>query len=187
MSTHFEIQKTKIEGLMTLQRKILSDSRGYLERLFCQHELEAFLKGKTITQINHTMTATAGTVRGMHFQYPPHAEIKFVSCIRGEVLDVAVDLRKNSSTFLHHHAELLSTENYKTLLIPEGFAHGFQTLTTDCEMLYFHTADYNAESEGALNATDPRLNINWQLDISEQSDRDRDRPMINDAFEGVLL
>lgn len=187
MSTRFDIQQTEIEGLMVIQRKLLGDVRGYLERLFCQLELEPLLKGKTIAQINHTLTANTGTVRGMHFQYPPHAETKFVSCIRGEVLDVAVDLRKGSPTFLQYHAETLSAENHKTLVIPEGFAHGFQTLTQGCEMLYLHTADYNTESEGALNATDPRLNIKWPMDITERSDRDRAHPMIAYSFEGVSL
>ncbi len=187
MSTRFDIQQTEIEGLMVLQRKPLGDSRGYLERLYCQQELEPMLKGKTIAQINHTLTATTGTVRGMHFQYPPHAETKFVSCICGEVLDVAVDLRKGSPTFLQYHAETLSAENHKILVIPEGFAHGFQTLTQDCEMLYLHTAHYNTESEGALNATDPRLNIEWSIDIAERSDRDRTHPLITDSFEGVSL
>ena len=97
------------------------------------------------------MTASRGTVRGMHFQHPPHAETKFVSCLRGEVFDVAVDLRNGSPTFLHWHAEILSADNHRTLVIPEGFAHGFQTLSDDCEMLYFHTAAYNPEAEGGLN------------------------------------
>ena len=135
MINHFEIQKTVIKDLLILQRKPLGDSRGYLERLFCQQELEPILNGKTISQVNHTLTATIGTVRGIHFQYPPCAETKFVSCIHGEVFDVAVDLRKGSSTFLQYHAEILSANNYKTMFIPEGFAHGFQTLSQNCEML----------------------------------------------------
>ena len=135
MRAHFKMFDTPLSGLKVLQRKPISDSRGYLERFFCTEELEALALGKHIAQINCTLTANLGTVRGMHFQRPPHAEIKFVSCLRGEVFDVAVDLRNNSPTFLCWHAEVLSADNHKTLVIPEGFAHGFQTLADNCEML----------------------------------------------------
>ncbi len=98
------------------------------------------------------------------------------TCLRGEVFDVAVDLRDNSPTFLRWHAEVLSAENHKTLVIPEGFAHGFQTLADDCEMLYFHTAAYHASAEDGLNALDPGLAIKWPLDVDVLSDRDRATP-----------
>lgn len=178
MSTRFDILDTPLAGLRILQRKPIGDSRGYLERLFCADELQTLAPGRHIAQINHTLTAICGTVRGMHFQRPPHAEIKFVSCLRGEVFDVAVDLRDNSPTFLRWHAEVLSAANHKTLVIPEGFAHGFQTLTNDCEMLYFHTAAYHASAEAGLNALDPGLAIKWPLDVDVLSDRDRSHPMI---------
>jgi len=187
MSTRFDILDTPLSGLRVLQRKPIGDSRGYLERLFCDEELQALAPGKHIAQINHTMTASRGTVRGMHYQRPPHAEIKFVSCLRGEVFDVAVDLRHNSPTFLHWHAELLSADNHKTLVIPEGFAHGFQTLTDDCEMLYFHTATYQPGAEGGLNAQDPRLAIHWPLPVAGLSPRDAAHPMLDDGFIGVTL
>ena len=187
MSSRFNQIKTPLEGLLVLQRNPLGDKRGYLERLYCQKELQPILKDRQIKQINHTLTEKKGTVRGMHFQYPPHAETKFVSCIRGEVFDLAIDLRKGSSTYLHYHAEILTEENHKTLVIPEGFAHGFQTLTPNCEMLYFHTHEYAPDAEGALNATDPALNIQWPLDIQEMSDRDQNHPMVADGFEGVQL
>ena len=119
-------------------------------------------------QINHTLTGRRGTVRGMHYQRPPHAETKFISCLRGEVFDVAVDLRHDSPTFLRWHAEVLSAENHRTLVVPEGFAHGFQTLAEDCELLYLHTAAFAADSEGALNANDPR-------------------PILDDEFLGIKL
>lgn len=187
MSTRFDILDTPLSGLRVLQRKPIGDSRGYLERLFCTEELQALAPGRHIAQINHTLTASRGTVRGMHFQWPPHAEIKFVSCLRGEVFDVAVDLRHNSPTFLRWHAELLSADNHKTLVIPEGFAHGFQTFTNDCEMLYFHTATYQPGTEGGLNALDPRLAIAWPLPVTGLSPRDAAHPMVDDAFTGVSL
>lgn len=185
MSTRFEIFDTPLTDLCVLQRKPVGDSRGYLERLFCAEELQALASGRHIAQINHTLTASHGTVRGMHFQRPPHAEIKFVSCLRGEVFDVAVDLRHNSPTFLRWHAEVLSADNHKSLVIPEGFAHGFQTLTDDCEMLYFHTAAYRPGAEGGLNAQDPRLAIQWPLPVSVLSPRDAAHPLLADDFTGV--
>jgi dTDP-4-dehydrorhamnose 3,5-epimerase len=187
MSPRFDILGTPLAGLRVLQRKPIGDSRGYLERLFCTDELQTLAPGRHIAQINHTLTASRGTVRGMHFQRPPHAEIKFVSCLRGEVFDVAVDLRDNSPTFLHWHAEVLSAENHKTLVIPEGFAHGFQTLTDNCEMLYFHTHTYQPDAEGGLNAQDPRLAIQWPLPIGGVSPRDVGHPFLDENFFGMAL
>lgn len=187
MSTRFDISDLPIKGLRLLQRKPIGDDRGYLERMFCSEELGFLLFGKSIVQINHTFTTACGTLRGLHFQYPPYAEIKFVGCLQGEVFDVAVDLRRDSLTFLHWHAEILSADNHKTLLIPEGFAHGFQTLTKDCEMIYLHTAVYRADAEGGLNARDPRLAIQWPLPISEQSARDSMHPFMSIDFLGVSL
>jgi len=185
MSTRFDILDTPLAGLRVLQRKPIGDSRGYLERLFCTEELQPIAPGKHIAQINHTLTVVRGTVRGMHFQRPPHAEIKFVICLRGEVFDVAVDLRDNSPTFLRWHAEVLSADNHKTLVIPEGFAHGFQTLTDDCEMLYFHTDAFQPGAEGGLNAQDPRLAIQWPLPVAGLSPRDAAHILLDDDFTWV--
>jgi dTDP-4-dehydrorhamnose 3,5-epimerase len=150
MSSRFDIFDTPLKGLNLIQRKPIGDSRGYLERLFCAEELQALIPGKGIVQINHTMTAKHGSVRGMHFQHPPHAETKFVSCLRGEVFDVAVDMRQGSPTFLHWHTEVLSASSHKTLMIPEGFAHGFQTLCDDCELIYLHSRAYTPGAEAGL-------------------------------------
>ena len=185
MSSRFEITDTLLHGLKIIQRKPLGDSRGYLERLFCQNDFAELLKGQTISQINHTLTGTTGTIRGMHFQLPPYAEIKFVQCLKGEVYDVAVDVRTDSPTFLSYHAEILSAANHKTFLIPKGFAHGFQALTEDCEMLYFHTSPYTSNAEAALNALDPKLAIQWPLKVTDQSTRDKEHPMIKPDFHGV--
>lgn len=187
MNDRFDILETSLQGLQLIRRKPLGDSRGYLERMFCQSDLAEQLKGRSIVQINHTLTVKKGTLRGMHFQYQPFAETKFVMCLKGEVYDVAVDVRAGSPTFLHWHGEILNAANQKTLLIPEGFAHGFQTLTDNCEMLYFHTAAYYSNAEAALNALDPKLDIAWPLSVSEQSPRDKEHPMINPDFQGVVL
>ena len=174
-----------LSGLKLMQPQRLGDSRGFLSRLFCAEELAAAGWVKPIVQINHTYTAKCGTVRGMHFQYPPHAEMKFVRCLRGEVFDVALDLRRGSPTFLHWHAEVLSGDNHRTFIIPEGFAHGFQALADECEMLYFHTAAYCKEAEGGLHVLDPRLDIHWPLPIAGLSQRDAEHPRIGNEFQGV--
>ncbi len=178
---------TPLSALKVIHRKIIGDHRGYLERMFCATELSSLLPGKSITQINHTLTVAQGTVRGLHFQHPPHSETKIVSCIRGEVFDVAVDFRSGSPTFLNWHAEVLSADNHKTFLIPDGFAHGFQTLTENCELLYFHTAPYEPASEGGLNACDPTLNITWPLPVTEFSARDAAHPWLTAASTGCAI
>lgn len=185
MSSRFDVLATPLRGLQLLQKTPLGDQRGYLERVFCSTELQPLLNGRRIAQINHTLTCARGTVRGMHFQFPPFTETKFVSCIRGEVFDVAIDLRSDSATFLHWHAEILSGDNHRTLVIPDGFAHGFQTLTEDCEMLYLHTAEYRADAEGGINALDPRVGIRWPLPVAERSARDAAHAPLADDFAGV--
>jgi dTDP-4-dehydrorhamnose 3,5-epimerase len=185
--SRFTVTSLSPHALKRIERQRMGDARGFLSRLFCAEELESAGWTKPIAQINHTFTAKRGTVRGMHFQHPPHAEMKLVTCIRGEVWDVAVDLRSGSKTFLEWHAEPLSAENQCALLIPEGFAHGFQALSGDVELLYCHSAPYTASAEGALNATDPRLGIAWPLPIAELSARDARHPMLDETFDGVAL
>ena len=187
MSERFERIETAIDGLYVLQRKPIRDARGYLERMFCTEELEWLLGERQIRQINRTRTGAQGTVRGLHFQLTPHAETKLVSCLGGRVFDVAVDVRAGSPTFLQWHGEELSEENGRTLVIPEGFAHGFQTLTADCRMLYVHTAAYTPEAERGLHACDPSLSIDWPLPITEQSGRDQRLPLLTSDFRGITL
>lgn len=183
----FEFIPTPLEGLHVVQRQVLRDERGFLSRFYCADEFRSAGITKPIAQINHTMTRQKGAVRGLHFQHPPHAETKIVSCLHGEIWDIAVDLRYNSPTFLQWHGEILSAENRKSMLIPEGYAHGFQTLTPDCELIYLHTEAYHPEAEDGLQVTDPRLNINWQLPISELSPRDHNHPLIKSDFQGIVL
>lgn len=178
---------TPLAGLILVERQPVGDDRGSFERLFCAEEFRKACFGKPIVQINRSTTRTEGAVRGLHFQYPPHAEAKIVSCIKGRVFDVAVDIRRGSPTFLEWHAEILSEENQRSLLIPEGFAHGFQTLAADCCLLYFHTAAYASGSEGALNVQDPRIGIKWPRAVSGLSERDRKHPFVDSDFRGVQL
>lgn len=187
MSACFDIAATVLPDLNVLERKPIGDSRGWFERMLCIDELQEVLGKRSVVQINRTLTQRKGCVRGMHFQHAPSVEMKFVSCLRGAVFDVAVDLRPGSATFLQWHAELLSADNRKTLAIPEGFAHGFQTLTDDCEMFYLHTAAYNSAAEGGLNPQDPALAIAWPLPLTELSARDASHPPIGAGFTGVRL
>ena len=185
--TRFDFIPTPLTGLTLVQRKAVEDHRGFLSRFYCAEEFRAAGFNKPIVQINHTLTRNKAAVRGLHFQYPPHAEAKLVSCLKGKIWDVAVDLRRDSPTFLHSHGEILSAENRKSFLIPEGYAHGFQALTEDCELIYLHTAAYYPEAEGALNASDPRLNIAWPLPIDNLSERDRSHPFISPDFPGLAV
>ena len=165
----------------------MDDDRGFLSRIFCAEELAENGWNKPIAQINHSCTRKKGAVRGLHFQRPPHAEMKLVSVIRGELWDVAVDLRADSKTYLQWHAEILSAENNRAILIPEGFAHGYQTMTADVEVLYCHSAAYNKDSESGLNASDATLDIKWPMAISESSLKDRNHPLVEDGFVGLSL
>lgn len=187
VSARFNFLPTPLAGLAVIERKPVEDSRGIFCRLFCAEEFNETGLTKPIMQINHSVTRVKGAVRGMHFQNSPHAETKIVSCLKGKLFDVAIDLRKNSPTFLCWHGEILSSENHKALCIPEGFAHGFQALEEDCELLYFHTDLYTPAAEGALNAVDPQLNIAWPLPIAELSERDRAHAFIDEDFAGVRL
>jgi dTDP-4-dehydrorhamnose 3,5-epimerase len=185
--SRFAVVDLPLAGLKLVERLPLGDARGFLTRLFCAGELAEAGWKKPVAQINHTLTLGRGTVRGLHFQRPPCAEMKLVSCIRGEVWDVAVDLRADSETYLRWHAERLSADNHRALMIPEGFAHGFQALSDGVELIYCHSAAYAPEAEAGVNALDPRLAIPWPLPVSERSPRDGGLPHIDELFAGVRL
>ena len=181
------VSNLPLDGLKLIERRNMGDRRGFLVRLFCAEELEESGWSQNVAQINLTYTARRGTVRGMHYQTPPHAEMKLVSCIRGQIWDVAVDLRADSPTYLQWQAEILSSENNRAMLIPEGFAHGFQTLTNDVELVYCHSVNHNPAAEATLNCKDSRLAIPWPLDIVELSSKDAMQSMLDSDFKGVKL
>jgi dTDP-4-dehydrorhamnose 3,5-epimerase len=188
VTAQFRVLKSPLADLLLIDRRIVSDDRGYLDRIYGADELLGVVGGSlSVAQINHTLTAMRGTVRGMHFQMPPRAETKLVTCLRGEVFDVAVDLRRSSPTFLRWYGERLTGESHRTMLIPMGFAHGFQSLTDGCEMLYVHSAVYDPASEGGLHPLDPRLAITWPQQIARISARDASHPMLADDFRGLDL
>lgn len=178
---------SRIAGLAVVETTARADHRGAFMRLFCQQELAPVLGARQIVQINHSRTSQVGAVRGLHFQYPPHAEMKLVRCLRGRVWDVAVDLRAGSPTFLQWHAEELSAGNARMMVIPEGCAHGFQVLEADSELLYLHTAFYTPDVEGAVRYDDPRLDIHWPKSITDLSERDRSHPLLSADFAGIPL
>ncbi|HEV7306875.1 dTDP-4-dehydrorhamnose 3,5-epimerase family protein [Ensifer sp.] len=179
--SRFELISTPIAGLTVVERQRRGDDRGFFSRFFCRDALADFGTGGTIAQINHTLTQAAGTIRGLHFQRPPHDEAKFVSCLSGAVFDVAVDLRPGSPTYLHWHGEVLSAHNGRSMMIPGGFAHGFQTLEDDCELIYLHDKPYAPDAEGGLNPLDPGLAIAWPLPIAQMSERDQALPVLTAA------
>ncbi len=180
-------QPTAIAGVVVVESDPRTDPRGSFTRWFCAHELSLLLGSRLIVQINHSRTVTVGAVRGLHYQHPPHAEMKLIRCLRGRIWDVVVDLRAGSSTFLRWHAEELTPDGARMIVIPEGCAHGFQVLEPDSELLYLHTALYAPNAEAGLNHEDPRLDIRWPLQITDLSDRDRGHPMIDAEFAGIVL
>jgi dTDP-4-dehydrorhamnose 3,5-epimerase len=185
--SHFHVEETSLQGLKVIQRRPRKDSRGQFTRAFCSEELSAAGWTTPVMQINHSITHAVGSIRGLHYQKPPKAEKKMVLCLRGRVWDVAVDLRSSSAKFLSWHAEELSAENNKALLIPEGFAHGFQVLEKESELLYLHSEKYAPQIEDGLSPVDPRLSIPWPLAIGEMSERDRGFPFLSDKYKGVTL
>jgi len=182
-----QLFETPISGVFEARTDIRRDTRGRFARLFCAADLETAHGARLIKQINHSYTAIAGTIRGMHFQQFPHAEAKWVRCLRGRVYDVAVDLRKGSPTFLHWHAVTLDASDMNMILIPEGCAHGFQALEPDSELLYLHTETYAPGSEGGVRFDDPLVGISWPLPVTEISERDRNHTLLDTSFVGLAL
>ncbi len=178
---------TVLKGVYVVETNPFQDKRGSFVRFYCGKELSSAMLGRNIVQINHSRTRAVGAIRGIHFQYPPDAEMKLVRCLKGKIWDVAVDLRTGSPTFLHWHAEELSAKNGRMIVIPEGCAHGFQVLEQNTELLYLHTAPYASESEGGLLFNDPRLNITWPLPAADISTRDRSHPPIPEDFMGLTI
>jgi dTDP-4-dehydrorhamnose 3,5-epimerase len=176
---------TPLAGLEIVETSPVRDERGRFVRVFCDAELAPLHPMLRIAQVNLSLTARRGTVRGMHFQRPPAAEAKLIRCVRGRVFDVAVDIRRGSPTFLQWHAVELDADRDRQIFIPEGFAHGFQALTDDAELLYLHTRPWSREHEDGLQPQDPRLAIDWPLPVVGLSARDRGAPRLDDGFAGV--
>lgn len=152
------------------------DARGSFARIFCAEEFAAHGLNTTWVQMNLSVTRDAGTMRGLHFQRAPNAEAKLIRAIRGRVHDVLLDLRQGSAGFGKHVAVVLDAEQRNAVYVPQGFAHGFQTLTDDVEMTYAHSAFYAPQAEGGIQALDPALGIEWPLPVTQRSPRDEALP-----------
>jgi dTDP-4-dehydrorhamnose 3,5-epimerase len=176
---------TPFAGVYIIEPHLFTDERGWFTRYYCKDEFFQIGHNKEWVQCNHSFTQRKGTVRGMHYQLPPYGEIKLVRCIAGAVYDVIIDLRTGSPTFLQWFGLELSSLNRKMLYIPEGFAHGFQTIADNSELLYHHTASYTPGSEGGIRYDDPLVHINWPLDVSVLSGRDQQHTFLNDNFKGI--
>jgi len=165
-------KRTQIEGAWVVDLECLGDDRGFFARAWCQKEFAA--KGITakLSQANLSFSQLAGTVRGMHFQRAPHKEMKVMRCLRGAVYDVVLDMRPDSPTYCQWHGEELSADNHRMLVIPEGCAHGFQTLMADTEVFYLVSEAYASDSEGGVRWDDSAFDIKWPLSVSEISKRD---------------
>ena len=177
--------ETILKGSYEITLTPHGDNRGWFARTYCKNEFEQIGHQQEWVQINHSFSAQKGTVRGMHFQHPPYAEVKMLRCITGAVYDIIVDLRKESPTFLKWYGTELSAANKKMLYIPAGFAHGFQTLTDDTELIYHHTEFYTPAAEAGIGYNDPALNITWPLPVTELSVRDTNHPLIDSTFKGL--
>ena len=182
-----KFKETKLKDLYIIKLEPFQDNRGFFSRVFCKNELKEIGLNKEIVQINQSLTKTKGTIRGMHFQYPPRTEVKIIKCVRGLIFDVAVDIRKNSPSFLQWHSEILSNENFKMLYIPEGFAHGFQALENNSEIIYFNSEFYSPECEGGIRYNDPKIKINWPMEPSEISKKDYNFKLIDESFKPIVL
>ena len=182
-----EFTATHIEGLYIIQIKKLEDERGLFARTFCKNEFKQIGFDKEFVQFNHSFNKYKGTIRGMHFQQPPYSETKLIRCIQGAVYDVAVDLRAGSATFLQYFGIELSVQNMKSILIPEGFAHGFQTLEDDTALIYHHTQYYTPGADAGVCFDDPALRIEWKLPATMVSEKDKSYTLIDQNFKGITI
>ena len=179
------LNELPLPGAYVIESSRLGDHRGCFARTFCQRELAPFLGGKYIVQSNYSFSQEIGTVRGLHFQTPPAAEMKFVRCVQGKVFDVIVDLRKGSPTFLQWAGVILEAGDLRMVLVPEGFAHGLQTLKEASAVMYLHTEYFSPQYEGGVRYDDPKLGIEWPLPPVEVSEKDQSQLLITDDYKGI--
>jgi dTDP-4-dehydrorhamnose 3,5-epimerase len=168
--------ETRLAGAFILDLERREDSRGYFARTFCQHEFAEHGLKTSIAQANIALSRDKGTLRGMHFQFPPKAETKLVRATRGAVVDIIVDLRPESPTYLEHVCVELTEGNGRAIYVPERFGHGYQTLVDDTETSYQVGEFYAPETEGGLLYNDPRLGLSWPLPVTAMSEKDENWP-----------
>jgi dTDP-4-dehydrorhamnose 3,5-epimerase len=174
--------ETPLKGAFLIELEKRGDDRGWFARFFCEREFQQRGLNHRIVQINNSFSKTRGTLRGMHYQLAPKAEDKIFRCIRGTIFDAVIDLRPDSPTFLKSFTVELTAENRTMLYIPQGFAHGFMTLSEDTEMFYLVTEFYSPEHERSIRYNDPRFNIHWPMEPAVISEKDRNLPDFNPAI-----
>lgn len=179
--------EAKLKGAFIITPDFIEDERGFFARIFCRREFEEQGLNPDIVQCNTSFNKTKGTLRGMHYQAKPHTEVKLVRCTAGAIYDVIIDLRPESPSFKQWLATELSVENHKSLYIPEGFAHGFQTRAENTEVAYQHSAFHSPEYERGLRFDDPSLAIHWPLPMGLISPKDQSYPLIGNSFKGIEI
>jgi len=177
--------ETKLKAAFTIDVDSREDHRGFFARVFCQHEFSERGLKPLIAQANIAFNKKKGTLRGMHFQFPPAAETKLVRCTRGAILDIIVDLRPESETYLDHVTVELTADNHRGLYVPERFAHGYQVLEDGTETSYQVGEFYTPSSEGGLLYNDPRLGLKWPLPVTEISVKDDSWPLLTDVEQDL--
>lgn len=182
-----KIRETGIAGVRILESTVHQDMRGSFARLFSPIEFRDVLRDRAVQQINLSRTYAVGAIRGLHYQRFPYAELKIVRCIKGRVFDVAVDLRRESPSFLRWAACELTPESNLSFIVPEGCAHGFQVLEADSQLLYLHTQAYMPEAEGAVRFDEPQVAVDWPLGATDLSIRDLCHPYLGNEFEGICV
>jgi dTDP-4-dehydrorhamnose 3,5-epimerase len=172
--------ETRLKGAFVLELEKREDDRGFFARSWCRNEFEAHNLNAAIVQCNVSFNRSKGTLRGMHYQAAPFAEAKLVRCTAGALYDVIIDLRRDSATYKQHVGEVLSAANYKMLYVPEGFAHGFQTLEDNTEIFYQMSQFYSPEHARGVRYNDPAFGIEWMVEQAVITDRDRNYPDFSD-------
>jgi dTDP-4-dehydrorhamnose 3,5-epimerase len=174
--------KTNLSDVWVVELEKRGDERGFFARTMCREEFAAHGMDTDYVQQNTSYSAHRGTIRGMHYQLPPHAEAKFVRCIAGAIVDIIVDLRRQSPTYMRHGQFELDDRNRLQLYVPRGFAHAFQTVSDNVEVSYLVSAPYMPTAERGLRYSDPRLDIQWPLPVAAISDKDASWPLLDEAW-----
>jgi dTDP-4-dehydrorhamnose 3,5-epimerase len=179
--------ETPLKGAYIIELEPFRDSRGLFARTFCKKEFQKIGHNKEFVQFNHSLTLQKGTIRGMHYQVPPNSEIKLIRCVRGNVYDVIIDIRSGSTTFLNYFAVELNEDNMKMIYVPEGFAHGFQTLENNTQLIYHHTQFYSPQHERGIRYNDPVIAVEWPLEPMNVTEKDKNYPLIDNHFKGIKI
>jgi len=182
-----KFNKIPLKGAYIIELEPFRDSRGLFARTYCRKEFQKIGHNKEFVQFNHSATAQKGTLRGMHYQVPPSAEIKLIRCVRGSAYDVIIDIRYESPTFLKYFGTELNEDNMKMIYVPEGFAHGFQTLENNTQLVYHHSQYYNPEHERGIRYNDPAVGIDWPLEPINVTAKDKNYPSIDNNYKGIKI